>query len=63
MPLPDEGPELPESRFVVVDTLVRFDHPRGIAEVLVRRPGELAERLEGRLPAAAGRRWRTRCGR
>ncbi|MFL5935528.1 MAG: anthranilate synthase component I family protein [Gaiellaceae bacterium] len=34
VPLPDEGPGLPESRFVVADTLIRFDHVRGIAEVL-----------------------------
>jgi anthranilate synthase component I len=34
VPLPDDGPGLPESRFVVADTLVRFDHVRGIAEVL-----------------------------
>src|SRR3954468_11931998 len=26
VPLPDPGPGLPESRFVVADTLVRFDH-------------------------------------
>ena len=52
VPLPDEGPELPESRFVVVDTLVRFDHPRGIAEVIYGDPAELGERLEGPLPAA-----------
>ena len=34
VPLPDDGPGLPESRFVVADTLIRFDHVRGIAEVL-----------------------------
>jgi anthranilate synthase component 1 len=34
VPLPDDGPGLPESRFVVADTLVRFDHVRGVAEVL-----------------------------
>ncbi len=50
VPLPDPGPELPESRFVVVDTLVRFDHPRGIAEVVYGDPGELGRRLEGPLP-------------
>ena len=50
VPLPDAGPELPESRFVVVDTLVRFDHPRGIAEVVYGDPGELGRRLEGPLP-------------
>ena len=32
--LPDRGPDLPESRFVVADTLVRFDHARSVAEVL-----------------------------
>ena len=50
VPLPDPGPELPESRFVVVDTLVRFDHPRGIAEVVYGDPDELGRRLEGPLP-------------
>jgi anthranilate synthase component I len=34
VPLPDEGAGLPESRFVVADTLVRFDHPASVAEVL-----------------------------
>jgi len=34
VPLPEDGPGLPESRFVVADTLIRFDHVRGIAEVL-----------------------------
>ncbi len=33
VPLPDAGPGLPESRFVVADALVRFDHARGVAEV------------------------------
>jgi anthranilate synthase component I len=32
--LPAAGRDLPESRLVVADTLVRFDHGRGIAEVL-----------------------------
>jgi len=35
VPLPDEGAGLPESRFVVADTLVRFDHAASVAEVLV----------------------------
>src|SRR5205823_147174 len=46
VPLPDAGPGLPESRFVVADTLVRFDHVRGIAEVL---HGD-ADALDGPLP-------------
>jgi anthranilate synthase component I len=32
--LPDDGPDLPESRFVVADALVRFDHAASVAEVL-----------------------------
>jgi anthranilate synthase component 1 len=34
VPLPAEGPQLPESRFVVAETLVRFDHVASTAEVL-----------------------------
>jgi anthranilate synthase component I len=34
VPLPDEATAFPESRFVVADTLVRFDHVLGVAEVL-----------------------------
>ena len=34
VPLPDTGAGLPESRFVVADTLVRFDHAASVAEVL-----------------------------
>ena len=34
VPLPGEGPDVPESRFVVPETLVRFDHVQGSAEVL-----------------------------
>ena len=34
VPLPVDGPGLPESRFVIVETLVRFDHGAGVAEVL-----------------------------
>jgi anthranilate synthase component I len=45
VPLPDDGPDLPESRFVVADVLLRFDHLRGVAEVLAG-PRDL--RLESR---------------
>ena len=45
VPLPTEGPGLPESAFVVVETLVRFDHGAGVAEVLAGDPDEVAERL------------------
>ena len=57
VPLPDKGPDLPESRFVVADTLVRFDHVSGIAEVLCGDPGDVENLLEGPLgdiPAGTG---------
>ena len=47
--LPDAGPELPESRFVVADALVRFDHVTGLADVLCGDEAEIAERLAGPL--------------
>jgi anthranilate synthase component I len=49
VPLPADGPPFPESRFVVPDTLVRFDHGRGVADVLVGDGDEIARRLEGDL--------------
>jgi anthranilate synthase component 1 len=49
VPLPEHGPELPESRFVVAETLVKFDHVLGMAEVLRGDPVEVAERLGGPL--------------
>jgi anthranilate synthase component 1 len=45
VPLPEAGPDLPESRFVVADTLIRFDHVASIAEVLAGDPAEVSERL------------------
>jgi len=48
--LPSEGPPFPESRFVVAETLVRFDHGAGIVEVLAGDPEEVSERLEQPLP-------------
>jgi len=53
--LPDEGPTLPESRFVVAETLIRFDHVLGLAEVLRGSPDETAARLAANVaePAAA----------
>src|SRR5207245_3930420 len=44
--LPAAGPDLPESRFVVAETLFRFDHARGIAEVLCGDPAELRRLLD-----------------
>jgi anthranilate synthase component I len=58
VPLPSTGSDLPESRFVVASTLVRFDHAASLAEVLVGDPAEVAARFNGPLveePAAAGR--------
>ena len=46
VPLPDAGRDLPESRFVVAELLVRFDHARGLAEVLAGDPDEAAGLLE-----------------
>jgi anthranilate synthase component 1 len=34
VPLPEEGPDVPGSLFLVPDVLLRFDHARGIAELL-----------------------------
>jgi anthranilate synthase component 1 len=47
VPLPDAGPGLPESRFVVADVLLRFDHVRNVAEVLAG-PDDLT--LDGAAP-------------
>jgi anthranilate synthase component 1 len=46
VPLPAEGPPFPESRFVVADTLVRFDHAAGVAEVLFGDVDEVARLLD-----------------
>lgn len=54
VPLPDDGPPFPESRFLVADTLVRFDHGAGVAEVLAGDPDELAGRLEEPLSENGG---------
>jgi anthranilate synthase component I len=42
VPLPEAGPGFPESCFVVPEMLVRFDHARGVAEVLAGDAGALA---------------------
>ena len=54
--LPLDGAALPESRFVVAETLVRFDHGLGMAEVLRGEPGEVTEILDGAQPDANGGR-------
>jgi anthranilate synthase component 1 len=45
VPMPVDGAGLPESCFVVADTLVRFDHGAGVAEVLAGNPDEIAHSL------------------
>jgi anthranilate synthase component 1 len=55
VPLPPNGPGFPESVFVVPELLVRFDHARGVAEVLLGDPG-LLEGPQPELPRSARRR-------
>ena len=50
VPLPEAGPDLPESLFVVPEALVRFDHARGVAQVLTGDAVELAADLAGPQP-------------
>ena len=52
VPLPAQGPGFEESRFVVPELLVRFDHARGVAEVLVGDEDEARRLLEGPQPDA-----------
>jgi len=46
VPIPSDGPQLPESCFVVAETLVRFDHGAGVVDVLVGDADQIASRLE-----------------
>jgi anthranilate synthase component 1 len=50
VPLPDTGPGLPVSRFVVAETLVRFDHAQGVAEVLFGDRAVVGDTLAAPLP-------------
>src|SRR4051812_46237914 len=50
--LPADGPGFDESRFVVPELLVRFDHGRGIAEVLVGDADQAADLLDAPQPDA-----------
>jgi anthranilate synthase component 1 len=49
--LPDDGTGLPESRFVVADVLIRFDHVRGSAEVIRGDPDAVSSLLAQPVPA------------
>jgi anthranilate synthase component 1 len=48
--LPADGQGFPESRLVVAETLVRFDHGAGTAEVLAGDADEVEGRLEAGIP-------------
>ena len=50
VPIPSDGPPFPESRFIVAETLIRFDHGAGVVEVLAGDPDEVTERLDAPLP-------------
>ncbi len=50
VPLPAAGPALPESRFVVAETLVRFDHAAGMADVLCGDGPEVTRLLQAPSP-------------
>jgi len=59
VPLPEDSTGLPESRFLVADVLIRFDHALGTAEVIRGDADEVSSLLARpvpRLPQANGRR-------
>jgi anthranilate synthase component 1 len=59
VPLPDASTGLPESRFLVADILIRFDHVLGTAEVIRGDPDDVSRLLAQplpRLPHPNGRR-------
>jgi anthranilate synthase component 1 len=55
VPLPDRGRGLAESAFVVAETLIRFDHLQGVAEVVHGDTSAIAERLSGAVPEIGDR--------
>ena len=55
VPLPTDGPDTPESSWLVPEVLVRFDHARGVAE-LVRGDASALAGPEPEVPRGAGRR-------
>ena len=55
VPLPPRVARFAESRFVVAETLLRFDHAQGVANVLAGDPGAIAAQLEGPVPTAGAR--------
>ncbi|HZT54432.1 MAG TPA: anthranilate synthase component I family protein, partial [Gaiellaceae bacterium] len=55
VPLPAAGPDVPDSLFLVPETLVRFDHARGVAELL-RGTADALTGPQPEVPRGAGRR-------
>jgi anthranilate synthase component 1 len=55
VPLPDDGPDTEESLWLVPDVLIRFDHARGVAE-LVRGDASALDGPEPDIPRGAGAR-------
>jgi anthranilate synthase component 1 len=55
VPLPADGSDTPESRWLVPDFLIRFDHARGVAELLRGDAGAL-DGPEPDVPRGAGER-------
>jgi len=55
VPLPGTPSPFAESRFVVADTLLRFDHAQGVADVLAGDSGTIAAQLERPVPTAGAR--------
>jgi anthranilate synthase component I len=53
VPLPEPGPGLAESRFVVADVFLRFDHVTGTADVLHGDAAEVNDLLAARVEAPA----------
>jgi len=59
VPLPEDGTGLPESRFLVADVLIRFDHALGTAEVIrgdARAVSSLLAQPVPDLPRSEGKR-------
>ena len=50
VPLPDDGRGLSESALIVADTLIRFDHLQGVADVMHGDAASVAGRLGGTAP-------------
>ena len=61
VPLPEDGPPFPESRFVVPDVLVRFDHALGVAEGLCGDSAQISALLEREAPRVRPRPGSDRC--